>query len=726
MAARLRAVAARLRRYVLIEGTAWIVGFMLSAALLQFLADYTARGLRWSMRATMLGLIAGGVLWLVWRRLVRPLRLRFGLPEVANLIERRYPDLSSSLISAVRFSMGDVGPPETNSPALVASVIDRARSHAGSLDFNLALDPRRARRAGMALVAALVFCTGATAADPHLVGLWFARNVLLQDVEWPKRTHLIVELEGGELIGARGDDLVVQAHADGVQPREVEIIFKTASGKRGREAMGTVGSRGSYRYRYTFKNAEEDFTFHLRGGDDRTETFRARLLERPRVTRTEMRIVPPAYTRLDALTLGDGQRAAQILPGSDVNIRIETNKPVTRVTLMAGSETIAEVLPSSRTPPAIEAGPEHSEGPGTQPLKQTNRRFAVTISPLKTHTYHFALLDEVGLENRRPVRLSLRVIVDEPPRARMKLPGVGEMITPQAVLPIEIECADTYGLATVELAYNASREPTPAPTAEDTSHERLIPLPSFKPYLTRFTTSLAWPVATEGLEAGQTLTLQTRAEDFDNVSGPNEAQSRPVLLRVVTREELLAELTRREQEYRAEFERLIDSQEQLRSRLLTVLGRFQEASDDETLAVDLAPLERRQRNISGSVNVVRQQFEQILAELRVNHLDTMDEQRRLGEWIVNPLSRLAKRDLVAAADTIRQWSREGSTEKASRVDPQQVELLSKMREVLASMIQWEGYQEVVSLFRDIIRLQQELKAETEATVERQGSDVFDD
>ena len=347
----------------------------------------------------------------------------------------------------------------------------------------------------------------------------------------------------------------------------------------------------------------------------------------------------------------------------------------------------------------------------------------MTTSPLETHTYHFALLDEVGLENRRPVRLSLRVIVDEPPRVRMKLPGVGEMITPEAVLPIEIECADTYGLAIVELAYNASREPA---TAEDTSHERLIPLPSFKPYLTRFTTSLAWPVATEGLEAGQTLTLQTRAEDFDNVSGPNEAQSRSILLRVVTREELLAELARREQEYRAEFERLIDSQEQLRSRLLTVLGRFQEASDDETLAVDLAPLERRQRNISGSVNVVRQQFEQILAELRVNHLDTMDEQRRLGEWIVNPLSRLAKRDLVAAADTIRQWSREGSAEKASLVDHQQVELLSKMRQVLANMIQWEGYQEVVSLFRDIIRLQQELKAETEATVERQGSDVFDD
>ncbi len=67
----------RLRGYVLIEGMAWVVVFLLSAALLQLLADYTARGMRWSMRAAMLGLIVGGVLWLVWRRVVTPLRLGF-------------------------------------------------------------------------------------------------------------------------------------------------------------------------------------------------------------------------------------------------------------------------------------------------------------------------------------------------------------------------------------------------------------------------------------------------------------------------------------------------------------------------------------------------------------------------------------------------------------------------------------------------------------------------
>ncbi len=689
---RLRVVGARVRRYVLVEGLAWVMGFLLLGAGVQLALDYGTRGLRLSMRASLLGVIVIGVVWQVWKRLARPLRVRPQLWDVANLVERRYPELSSSLISAVRFARGEVGPAGINSPELVASVIADVGARSAKLDFNAVLDPRRVRQAVAALLVMAAVGTGATAASPEVVGLWFRRNVLLTNDPWPKQTHLIVDIEGDELIGARGDDLIIQAHAQGVQPREVDIVFETASGDRGREVMVTVGSQGSYRYRYTFKKAQEDFVFHLEGGDDRTEPIHARLLERPRVSESEMRITPPAYTRGDAVTLGDGERAAQALPGSTVTISVLTNKPVTQATLMAGRRKVAEAITA-------------------------DGRLVATFAPQETHTYHFALTDEVGLDNRRPVRFSLRVVPDEPPRARMKLPGVGDMITPDAVLPIEIECADTFGLASAELVYRVSRE-----GADDVT----IPLPTFKQHLTNFTTSISWPVATDNLVAGEVLTLWVRAADFNSVTGPGRAASPEVTLRVVTREELLEELSRREQEYRVEFERLIDSQERLRGSLLSIFGRFRENDRLDTLVTDLAQPERRQRNIAGSVNVIRQQFEQILASLVVNRLDNKEERERLGDQIITPLTQLAKRGLVAAADMIRQWSREATAEKADQIDPQQVAVLSQMRSVRDNMIQWEGYQEVVSMLRDIIRLQQELQNETRKALQDQASDVFDD
>lgn len=712
VAGRLRSLALRLRAALVMEGAAWTGALLVGAALVQFALDYGARGLRWSMRATLLALVVVVALRLIWRRIIGPLRLKIGLAESAHLLERRNPQLSSLLISAVRFSRGESGSTETNSPALMASAIEQAGRAFRTLDGAPVLNAARVRRSGFTLISLLVACVTLGIVAPETVRIWFDRNILLLNVDWPRRTRLIVDTRNGELVGARGDDLVIEARAEGVQPREVEFRFETASGVTGRETMATIGSIGSYRYRYTFKNAQEDFTFFLDGGDDRTQTFRARLLDRPRVERMETRIVPPTYARLEASVLGDEERSAALLPGSSVVIRIHTNKPVTRATLMTGNERVGDAapIPSSATAErknSTNAVPGESSGAVD---------LSVAFSPRETRTYSFALTDDVGLENRLPARFTLRMLKDDAPRVRVKLNGAGAMVTPEAVLPIEMEFADTYGLATAELGFQVSREGAPSGDIE---------VPGFTPYATSFTTSLNWPVALAGVAAGERLALLGRAQDFDDVSGPNTAQSAELALRIVTREELLAELARREQEARSDLERLIDVQEQIRGKLLSELGAVRGGLDPVELAPRLTPLERRQRTIAGSVNLLRQQFEQILAELRVNQLSTNAAEQRVGGAIIEPLRRLAKRDLVQAADDIRQWARDASPAVGAELDERQASLLAEMREILANMLQWEGYQEAVNMLRDILRIQAELEAETRRNLEQQGSDIFD-
>lgn len=690
--ARLCAVAARLRRFVLVEGLCGVVGFLVLAGVFQFVVDYASRGMRWSMRAALLAVILLVAARLVWLYVWRPLRVHIGPADIAHLVERRFPHLASSLISAVRFAAGEVGAAAVNSRTLMAAVVAGAGQRAGEVDFDVVIDARRARRstavAGGLLLAVL---TGGLLA-PDMARLWWQRSVLLQDVPWPRRTRLVVENRDGTLFGARGDDVVIHATAEGVQPREVEMQYRTVSGAQGREAMVTVGNPGSYRYRYTFKNAQEDLTFSLRGGDDRTEEFTLRLLERPRVVETALEVTPPGYTRLEKLTLGDGQRAVQVLKGATVAIRVRTNKPVVTAVLRAGDNDAALAL-------------------------EDGERLVARVSPAETTTYHFHLVDEVGLENRHPVRFSIRVLRDDPPIARLKLRGAGEMVTTEALLPIEVEFADTHGLAEVALAY----ERLPQGGAMQP-----VALNGFAPHATHFATSVNWAVAESGAVAGERLIFRARAADFDDVSGPNEAQSPEVALRVVTRDEMLAELARREQEARMDFERMVDAQEQVRGGLLSALDRYERSGDTAALAAEVGALERRQRSLAASVNIIRQGFERILEEMKVNQLDTSDERERLGNGIIAPLGQLARRDMVVAADTQRLWGRDGAPEVAARVDPQQAEIVTKMRAVLATMIQWEGYQEVVNLLRDIVRLQGELNAETKKAFESEGGDVFDD
>lgn len=714
---RLHTLGFRLRALLVLEGVTVTAGVLVGSAVVQFCLDYGTRGLRWSMRASLLALVAACAAWIVWRRILSPLRIAIGPSEVAHLVERRHPQLSSMLISAVRFSTGEVGAAETNSPALMASTIERAGRVFPMMASVPVLNAARGRAFLLTLLGVFIACVGVAWAAPEMTSLWFERNVLLRDVEWPRQTTLVLDARDGEIIGARGDDLVIEAHAEGVQPREVEFHFETAGGATGREMMATIGSLGSYRYRYTFKNAQEDFDFYLEGGDDRTRAFRARLLDRPRVERMESRIVPPAYARLPTSVLSDDDRSASLLPGSSVTIHVWTNKPVRRATLMAGAESVKEALPVPRSAAvAGSADPRENGGGEGTAAPATAGELAVTFVPRETQTYSFALVDEVGLESRLPARFTLRLLKDEPPRVRVRLEGVGTIVTPEAVLPIETEYADTYGLATVELLYQTSRDGAPSGAIE---------VPGFSPYSTTFTTSLNWAVAQAGVSPGDRLALLGRALDFDNVSGPNSAQSAEIAVRVVSREELLAELARREQEARGDLERLIDVQEQIRGKLLSELGALRTGQDDTELASRVTAHERRQRTVAGSVNVLRQQFEQILAELRVNQLSTNAAEQRIGGAIIEPLGRLAKRDLVSAADEIRHWGREPTTEFGHRLDTRQAALIADMREILSNMLQWEGYQEAVNMLRDILRIQAELEAETRRTLEQQGSDIFD-
>ena len=685
---RLAALARRLRMCVLIEGVAWVVVFLFAACSVQLAIDYATRP-DWSMRAVLSALILVGTGRAIWRRLIRPMRVGVDVADAAHLVERRFPELASLLVSAVRFGQGDVGSPRSNSPGLMATVAQRAARASESVDFASIVDTTRARRAGAAIVGVSLFIVVMCTVQTDVMAMWFSRNVLLTDAEWWQRTHLIVEVEGRVINGAEGDDIEIRAHAVGVIPRVVEIAFETEASRRGRETMIGVGRDG---FRHTFKKMRENLRFHLEGGDDRTVEYEIKLSQRPRVIETEMRIESPEYTRIEPITLGDGQRAVRVLPGSNVTISVGTSHPAATADLMVGRELVA---------PAVREGD----------------RYVVALSPTETHTYHFALIDEVGLANKQPVRFSIRVVKDEPPRARMTIRGVGDMVTPEAVLPIAVEFSDKYGLATAELLYDLSRQG---------GGTRSIPLPSFTPSAKTFATSVLWPVASESPIPGDRITLFAHATDFDDVSGPNFAQSPEVVLRVVTRDDLLAELSRREQEYRMEFERLVSGQEKLRGGLLSVFAGLESRGASERTAADLAPLERRQRTIAGSVNVIRQRFEHILAELRVNQLDTAATKERLGRGVIEPMSQLAKRDLVAAADALRRFSRDADAETARLIDAQQAEILTRMRAILASMLQWEGYQEVVTMLRDIVKLQEEMREETKDRLLEEGGDVFDD
>jgi hypothetical protein len=187
---------------------------------------------------------------------------------------------------------------------------------------------------------------------------------------------------------------------------------------------------------------------------------------------------------------------------------------------------------------------------------------------------------------------------------------------------------------------------------------------------------------------------------------------------------LLAEMARREQEYRHELEKLIRTQERIRADFLSWAAGAGDAADREAAPKTLARLERQERNVAVRAGSLEKQIAQIVTECRINRVSETASRNRLSDSVVQPLSDVARRRIPEAADALVAL-RDGSASVAiTAVDQSLAQIIDELRRVLAQMIKWEGYQEAVTLLRDILELQGEVSEETRSAAERQVRDLF--
>lgn len=687
----------RIRAYQVIEGVATWLLVLLVAVGVQFAIDRLLR-LQADMRALMLCglLVTIGVA--TWRALVAPLRLRLRIADMAVLVERGEPRLGGRLVTAVEFAdavASDGAGQVERSAGMMRMVMRQACAEAASLPWQRPLNHARARRQVGVIVACLIVAALPIALAPATTRLWFRRNVLLASDAWPQRTRLAVEgLTFGRLLCARGDDVTIRASVlPGYEvPRQVFLEFRRPDGASGREQMLRVGDR----FEYAFERIGESMECHVRGGDDRTDPFHIEVVDRPAITGITIRIEPPAYTRAPAYDLRQGLTVAEALRGSRLRFRITTNKPVVAAELLRGDERLADAV--TRTSDTAWEGQD---------------------KPSASAVYQFALRDALGFSNlgerARPMQISVRLVADRPPKTKLDIAGVSDIVTPEAILPMHVELNDTYGLASAQLVQECTRT---------ISAPRAAPIAGFEPGGPSFSTSFPRPLAPLGLQPTDRLSLYVEAADFDDVGGPNVGKSSIVSLRVVSREELLNELARREQQYRQEFEQLVRTEEDLYADLLTLLEAIGETAATDAQRQTFSRIERRQRQQSIRTDAVRRRFEQMLLELEVNQALGPGVQQRLARQIIEPMTNVTRVEMTEAMARLGRLARADDPAERGQLQPQFERILAAMRLILANMIKYEGFQEAITLLRDIIELQRDVNKDTERQIAEEIERLF--
>jgi len=591
------ATLAALGRQVLAYGLGTVLGAATLWLAFAFLADWVLR-VPLAIRVLHGVCLAVVITVFLWRDLLRPLRGLPGQEGLALLFERAHPELRQLLISAVQFQR--TAPAASDDKELVEAVVAAAEARAATLAPRSVVDPE-APRARLLLGLGGVACLAVLAALNPLHARTFLERLFGGSAAWPQRTNLVLEIPGldpGAVIErsrlrlrlrlARGSDVALLVTAEGEAPEEVTVHFEG-----GRELM--LNPTGVSVFRTLLQSLQEDLAFHVTGGDDEDGLPRVEVevLEPPDVAGLAIAVEPPAYCGLPPALFFN--QDVEVIRGSRVSVHVLPSPPsaVGSVRFLPDDTTLA-LAPAPFPHPPAEQGSEPAAGePG----------LVFTHTADKTIGFRIELTDANGLNNPEPGLYRIRVLEDRAPELSVLAPARSEFDTVHGgTLPLRVRAEDDFALAslgwrlrTVE-GMRASETPLRSAELELTRPSTSeVGAKTARAARDVALGSARLEVDSLGTEAGpppvdSRFELEFFARDR-RAPEPNEGRSAPVRVRIVTPEELLRRLQDRLAETRIDALRLSDDQRKKRARieeLLDALDGDDPLETGESLALSAA------------------------------------------------------------------------------------------------------------------------------------------
>lgn len=724
IASRLRALRQQITRWVLVKGLARWILLVLAILAIDMFVDRVFK-LDFAQRIIMLVLMVGLTASLFFWRVIRPLMGRLSDDALLHEVELRHPELNENLISGAQLARDGDLESKGVSMELAEATIQRSRELARKMDFLGTIDQKKFAKNMSLLLGGLLLSVGLVIGvyQTKFLRTWFNRNILLADDQWPQATYLqIVGASDGVLVLPRGTDhrLLVQVTEESRRKDvSVSLEIDNPSGQA-IHTMKPTGKLEGREHSFVIHNVSSELSLRARGGDDVTPTVKVRLVEPPAILDLQMAVVFPAYTGLENQAL-EGAGPHSILAGSKIEGAIQVNKPLSSCQLMSDAGVVDLASGEQNDVYLVKLPAGDSELVGGQ--------------------YEFRLVDESRLASTRPTRVVISITDDGPPKVLASMLGISGLIVPRARIPVSYNARDEYGLAQLQFVTHWRAEDA----KEDEVQNRNLPIASFgtePDQIVRQQQEVGvLDLEPLQLSVGSSLRLLVRATD--TLPGkPNQSDSAEFLLRVVSAEELRADLLRREIEQRKAFQRAYDAQLEVMGELqaLAAAERLSESQEkfDAQRQDRIISLARDQKIIGTNVSTIADRFEEYLVETQNNRLDQDNNiaglksfSERFDQNIIQPI-RYLDGELIANAsrniDNCRRLlgDRSGLSDAVGSTTEIHQQILEEMQKIMSEMEDSETFQEAVNKLLEINRDETQIKTEIQKRKTQQIEDLDED
>ena len=751
----------RIRRYVLWDSLLAILAVVLSAFWIGLALDYLpvrlgGTEMPWLARLILLLLVTAITSAIVLRMLIG--RLGRPLPDdsLALLVERHHPELGGRLVTAVQLHQpGRHG--DSHSPRLLDQVHDQATAAIELVEPNRIFrwEPllRKAMVVGPLGLLSLLLLVFSPASFARAA----SRLTLLSDDPWPRRASLEMvgvelpiitasedESEASKLIpfadksmrlprGSSGT-LRIRAQADGAElPVVCTVGFQTDSGTRIRSNMRRIGRVVDGYQSFIvdgppLSGLAESLTLDVRGLDARLDNFRIEAVAPPVLTEVRVRVRYPNYLRQQGSGPVDFETSYQagvrVREGSDLWLVVKSSAALGQTDVVIKSDMLENATPNS----------VYSQDGSELIIPIQNFQTASMISIVPR--------DRDGISAQAPYRYFLGVVMDQPPELKVRLAGIGTAVTPIARIPITMTATDDYGIRELKVSVS--------PVADGgEGDDRVEQLATATPPLDREGNAATEMDLREQVASGQLSELQpggainliVEASDHYNLNDVQHVtRSEVYRIQIVSPEELLALLERRELGLRARLEQTIEETRSLRDSLdllqrQSFNSQATEAGNDPTRQRQVRLLRIQQSGLQASktaeeLSGIAISLDDILQEMVNNRVDSVDRRERIGVGVRDPLRQIVKEPLQRLMDQIQSVEQSVDQLETAKVKSAEAvqtaeEVLLQLTAVLEKMLDLESYNEILDMVRDLIGDQTELLDDTKAERKKRVLELFE-
>lgn len=456
--------------------------------------------------------------FVLWMRIFRRLMFKIRDEQLAMLLERFEPKLGESLITSVQLREKAEG----IHPVLMQRTLDRALGIVPGISIHGMFKYGRLVLRIFCALLMLAGIIGFCAKFSETAEIWFSRNILISDRDWPRQARITIDGfdENGVARIARGDSFTLVIKADTTARRVPDSVrIRVASSNGGYRSIlideFTTDIIEGIEYRVfidTIPELLETASLNIQGADTRLN----RTLEVvPPPSLSSLRIVYkyPEYMQREDRIEEKPTGRLNVPEGTTLVLEAKANKPLNRVSVTQNKETESLVKSAGNSAPFEE--------------------FTHKVTDLREdRLLEFTLEDSDAISNRQPIRLEIMISPDQTPYMDTFLDGIGSAITNIAVLPIQGRVNDDYGLVDITLKYIGIREKAPetipahgSDTPKDEEQARDIAgdskIASLQGKISEYSLDTKFEIGPLELQSGDRLSLHIEANDAYNLVKPD-------------------------------------------------------------------------------------------------------------------------------------------------------------------------------------------------------------